>query len=133
MNKVILLGRLGKEPELKYTASGDAVCNFSIATGKSWKDKDGNKKDKTEWHSLVSWKKQAEIINQYFKKGDMILIEGELQTRSWDDKEGKKQYKTEILVSSFNFVPSGKKAENQPSQYGQQPQQQGFTDEDVPF
>ena len=95
INKVILIGRLGRDPEIRYTPNGDAVANFSIATSENWKDKNtGEKKEKTEWHRLVAFRRRAEIIGEYLTKGSLIYIEGKLQTREWDDKEGVKRYTT---------------------------------------
>jgi len=131
--KVIVFGRLGKDPEIKYIPSGDAVCNFSVAVSKQWKDASGNKKEKTEWINSVAWRKTGELINQYFKKGDMILFEGELQTTTWDDKDGKKQYKTEILVSGFTFVPGNKKKEEGTSSSSSNDDNAGYTDDSIPF
>lgn len=105
VNKVILLGRLGQDPELKYTPSGTAVCNFSVATSEAWTDRtSGQKNEKTEWHRVVVWGKLAELCNQYLAKGRQAFIEGKLQTRSWDDKDGSKRYTTEILASTVQFV-----------------------------
>jgi len=108
MNKVLLIGRLGKDPELKYTPAGAAVANFSLATSERWKDKEGNKQEKTEWHNIVAWNKQAEVMGEYLRKGSLVFIEGKNQTRSWDDTEGKKHYKTEVKVWSFEFLDSKK-------------------------
>ena len=108
MNKVFLLGNLGKDPELKYLPSGVAVCNFSIATTKSWKDTDGNAQEKTEWHNIVSFRKVAELCGEYLKKGSKVLVEGELQTRTWE-KDGVKHYATEIVLSEVTFLDGGKK------------------------
>ena len=104
VNKVILLGRLGQDPELKYTPGGSPVCNFSLATTESWTDKGGQKQEKTEWHRVVVWGKLAELCNQYLSKGRQAFLEGRLQTRSWDDKEGNKRYTTEILASTVQFI-----------------------------
>ncbi len=104
VNKVILLGRLGQDPELKYTPGGSAVCNFSLATTEAWTDKQGQKQEKTEWHRVVVWGKLAELCNQYLAKGRQAFLEGRLQTRSWDDKEGHKRYTTEILASTVQFI-----------------------------
>jgi len=98
LNRVMLIGNLGKDPELKYTQSGDAVANFSIACGESWKDAEGNKKERTEWMNIVAWKKLAEICGQYLHKGSKVFVEGKLQTRSWDDKNGIKRYTTEVVI-----------------------------------
>ncbi len=104
VNKVILLGRLGQDPELKYTPGGSPVCNFSLATTESWTDKQGQKQEKTEWHRVVVWGKLAELCNQYLSKGRQAFLEGRLQTRSWDDKDGNKRYTTEILANSVQFI-----------------------------
>jgi single-strand DNA-binding protein len=104
VNKVILLGRLGQDPELKYTPGGSAVCNFSMATTEAWTDKQGQKQEKTEWHRIVVWGKLAELCNQYLAKGRQAFLEGRLQTRSWDDKEGTKRYTTEILATTVQFI-----------------------------
>jgi len=97
VNKVILIGRLGKDPELKYTASGTPYCRFSMATDDSWNDKgSGERQERTEWHNVVTWDRLAEICNQYLTKGKMVYIEGSLQTREWDDQDGNKRKITEI-------------------------------------
>ena len=102
LNKVQLIGYVGQDPEIKYTGTGTAVANLSIATTESWKDKDGEQQERTEWHRLVAWKKLAEIIQQYVKKGSRIYVEGKLQTRSWDDeKSGTKRYMTEIVIDQM--------------------------------
>jgi single-strand DNA-binding protein len=102
VNKVILVGHLGKDPEIKYTPSGTPVAKFTLATNERFKDKDGNWQDRTEWHSLVAWQRTAEIIGEYCKKGSQIYIEGRLKTDSWDDKEtGQKKYRTDIVVNDL--------------------------------
>jgi|SRR5205807_201067 len=99
VNKVILVGNLGKDPEVKYTPSGTAVAKFSLATNERFKDKGGEWQDRTEWHSIVAWQRLAEIIGEYVKKGSKVYIEGRLQTSSWDDKQsGEKKYRTEIIA-----------------------------------
>ncbi len=105
LNKVLLYGNLTRDPELKSLPSGIKVVSFSIATNRNYKDKDGNKKDATEYHNIVSFGRQAEVIAQYLKKGRPIYVEGRLQTRSWDGADGKKNYRTEIVVDSFQFGP----------------------------
>ncbi len=97
VNKVILIGNLGKDPELRYTPGGSAVVNFPIATNEKWKDKDGNPQERTEWHNIVLWGRLAEIANDYLRKGSPVYIEGRLQTRNWDDRDGNKRYTTEIV------------------------------------
>ena len=115
VNRVILLGRLGKDPELK-DAKGVAICNFSIATSKEWKDDSGEKKEKTEWHNIVAFRKTAEIAGKYLTKGRQVYVEGELQTRSWDDeKTGTKKYRTEIVANNIQFVGDNKTATTETS------------------
>ncbi len=107
INKVILYGNLTKDPELKSLPSGMHVNSFSLATNRATKDASGNKKDVPEYHNVVAFGKQAEIIHQYVKKGNPIYIEGRIQTRSWDGQDGKKNYRTEIILESFQFGPKG--------------------------
>lgn len=103
VNKVIILGNLGQDPEIKHTQSGTAVCNMSIATSESWKDKNtGQKQERTEWHRVVLWDKLAEIAGEYLRKGSKVYIEGQLQTRKWQDQSGADRYSTEIVVKGFN-------------------------------
>ncbi len=104
VNKVIVLGRLGQEPELKYTAGGSAVCSFSLATNETWTDKSGQKQERTEWHRIVVWGKLAELCNQYLTKGRQAYVEGKLTTRSWEDKNGQKRYTTEINAQTVQFI-----------------------------
>ncbi|MBT4792090.1 MAG: single-stranded DNA-binding protein [Halobacteriovoraceae bacterium] len=125
VNKVILLGRLGQDPELKYTPSGAAVCNFSLATTESWNDKSsGQKQERTEWHRVVVWGKLAELCNQYLAKGRQAFVEGRLQTRSWDDKSGQKRYTTEINATTVQFI-GGQASAGQGSYAGNQQQGAG--------
>ena len=147
VNKVIILGRLGQDPELKYTPSGAGVCNFSLATTESWSDKNsGQKQERTEWHRVVVWGKLAELCNQYLSKGRQAFVEGKLQTRSWDDKSGQKRYTTEINATSVQFIGGNASAGNgdQPSQSNannnQAPSQEyniapdaNFASDDIPF
>jgi single-strand DNA-binding protein len=109
VNKVILLGRLGKDPELRYTPTGQAVANFTVATSERLPAKDGQRQERTEWHNVVAWGKTGELVNQYLKKGNSVYLEGRITTRSWDDKEGKKNYRTEIVALTVEFIngPSG--------------------------
>jgi single-strand DNA-binding protein len=104
VNKVILIGRLGKDPETRYMTSGDAVTNCTLATSENWKDKSGEKQEKTEWHNLVFYRRLAEIAGEYLKKGSQIYIEGKLQTRKWQDKEGRDRYNTEIVVNEMTML-----------------------------
>lgn len=147
VNKVILLGRLGQDPELKYTPGGSPVCNFSLATTESWTDKSGQKQEKTEWHRIVVWGKLAELCNQYLAKGRQAFLEGRLQTRDWTDKDGNKRYTTEILASTVQFIggPSANAGANTnvDTSYSQaaptaQPEYQissdaSFAADDIPF
>lgn len=104
MNKVILLGRLGNDPELNYTNSGTPVAKFSIATSKTWNDKNGERQEKTQWHRIVVWSKLAELCSQYLKKGSQCFIEGELDYQSWDDDQGNKHYATDIIATNVRFL-----------------------------
>ena len=106
LNKVSLIGRLGQDPEIRYTQSGSAVANVTIATNEYWTDKQGGKQERTEWHSLVLWGKQADLAQSYLKKGSQIYIEGKLQTRDWEDQQGQKHYKTEVVVTTMQFLDS---------------------------
>lgn len=107
VNKAILIGNLGKDPETRYLPSGDAVCNFSIATTETWKDKtSGEKKDATEWHNIAAFGKLAEICGQYLKKGSQVYIEGSIKTRKWQDKEGHDRYTTEIKADTMKMLGS---------------------------
>jgi single-strand DNA-binding protein len=112
VNKVILVGNLGADPELKYTPSNRAVCNLSVATNEVWKDKSGQKQEKTEWHRVNVWGEQAENCSKFLAKGRMVYVEGRLQTRSWDDKDGKKRYSTEVVADRVVFLGGGAGAEN---------------------
>jgi single-strand DNA-binding protein len=104
VNKVILVGNLGKDPEVRYMPNGEAVCNFSIATTDSWKDKAGAKQERTEWHNIVMYRKLAEIAGEYLKKGHPVYVEGRLQTRKWQDKEGADRYTTEIIADQMQML-----------------------------
>ena len=140
LNKVMLIGNLGKDPELRYTTSGVAVATFSLATNEQWKDQDGNQQERTEWHNIVAWKKLAEICGEWLKKGKKIYVEGRIQTRSYDDKNtGAKKYVTEIVADNIIMldskptsegasVPSGTANESTPAPAGG-----GRVEEDLPF
>jgi len=103
VNKVILVGNLGKEPEVRFMPNGEAVCNFSIATTENWKDKSGVKQEKTEWHNIVMYRKLAEIAGEYLKKGSPVFLEGKLQTRKWE-KDGVTRYSTEIIADQMQML-----------------------------
>ncbi len=106
INKAILIGNLGKDPELRYTQSGTPVASFSIATTERWKDKDGNQQEQTEWHNIVAWKRLAEICGEYLNKGSRVYIEGKLQTRKWQDQNGNDRYTTEIVAREMKMLSS---------------------------
>jgi single-strand DNA-binding protein len=134
VNKAILIGRLGKDPEVRYTPDGTMVTNFNLATDEQWKDKSGEKVQKTEWHRIVAFGKLAEICGNYLVKGKLVFVEGKIQTRSWEDKEGVKRYTTEIVANNMQMLDSkgqtkaeGSSAEATPSGSGNVPE------DDVPF
>jgi len=118
VNKVILVGNLGKDPELRYTPSGAAVATFSIATSERYKDRDGNRQEKTEWHNIVAWRQLAEICGKFLHKGKQVYIEGKIQTRSYDDRDGNKKYITEIVADQMQML--GGKSDDQGGGYGGQ-------------
>ena len=123
VNKAVILGNDGNEPELRFMSNGKAVANFTVATSEQWKDQQGQKQEKTEWHRMVAYDKLAEIIGQYVKKGSKLYLEGKLQTREWTDQQGQKKYTTEIIVSEMQML-DGKPQGGQPAQ-GQQQSPQG--------
>ncbi len=104
VNKVILVGNLGRDPEVRYMPNGEAVCNFSIATTDTWKDKNGQRQERTEWHNIVMYRKLAEIAGEYLKKGRPVYVEGRLQTRKWQTKEGQDRYTTEIIADQMQML-----------------------------
>ena len=105
INKVILIGNLGSDPEVRYTPSGVAVAQFNIATSEEWKDKDsGEKKERTEWHRIIAWRRLGEICGEYLSKGQQVYVEGRIQTNAWEDKEGNKRYTTEIIANTVQFL-----------------------------
>ena len=107
VNKVILVGNLGRDPELRTTTSGQPVANFTMATSRKWKNRDGERQEETEWHTIVCWGRQAEVAGQYLTKGKQIYVEGRIQTRSWDDRQsGEKKYRTEIICDNFQMLGS---------------------------
>jgi len=107
VNKAIVVGNLGRDPEMRYTPAGVPVATFSVATSEEWKDKDtGSKQERTEWHRIVAWRGLAEICGKYLRKGSQVYIEGKIQTRSWEDREGVKRYTTEIVARNLRQVPS---------------------------
>jgi len=128
VNKVILVGNLGKDPELRYTPTGAAVANFSLATTERYKDRDGNRQEKTEWHNIVAWRQLAEICGKYLHKGKQIYLEGKIQTRSYDDRDGNKRYMTEIVMDQMHML--GNKNDSGDSQY--RPEDQTFRPQSSP-
>jgi single-strand DNA-binding protein len=140
VNKVILVGRLGADPEIRYTGTGAAVANFNLATSENWTDKEGQKQERTEWHRVVVWGKMAEICAQYLGKGRQAYVEGRLQTRQWDDKDGNKRYTTEIVATTVQFLDKAgdKTAGNSGFDSSSMPMPEaaassGGMDEDIPF
>lgn len=133
LNKVILLGNLGKDPEVKYTTSGKAVAKLALATNERRKDKDGEWQDYTEWHNVVLWERLAEIASEYLKKGSKVFVEGRIQTRSWE-KDGEKKYMTEIVGNDLVMLDSKPEKSAEPRTVSDtKTQVQPITDEDIPF
>ena len=136
INKVILVGRLGKDPEVRYTPSGAAVANFTIATSEEWKDKDsGEKQERTEWHRVVAWRRLGEICGEYLHKGSQVYIEGRLQTKSWEDREGNKRYTTEVVAQIMQMLGSPRKEGKAESTEERYPDEEPISipDDDIPF
>ena len=136
VNKVILVGRLGQDPEVRYTQGGTPVANLRIATDETWKDQSGERQQRTEWHTVVLWRRLAEICGQYLSKGRLVYIEGKLQTRSWQDREGNKRYSTEVQAD--NMVMLGSRSEEGQAAPAAQPAaaaspDSGTNDDDIPF
>ncbi|MCX7727689.1 MAG: single-stranded DNA-binding protein [Chitinispirillaceae bacterium] len=104
VNKVILIGNLGKDPELRYTPAGQAVATFTLATTERWSDRNGQRQDRTEWHNIVAWGRLGELVSQYLKKGRSAYVEGRISTRTWEDKDGNKRYRTEIIANQIQFL-----------------------------
>ena len=138
VNKVILVGNLGRDPEVRYTPGGTAVANFTLATTDRWNDPSGEKKERTEWHRVVVWGKQAEIAGEYLRKGRQIYVEGALQTREWTDRDGNKRYTTEVRAQRFQMLgrPDDREREpvaaRQPVEDVAEPDP-GFGEDDIPF
>jgi len=134
VNKAILIGNLGQDPEIRYAPSGQAVTTFRIATTEKWRDKDGQMQERTDWHNIVCWGRQAEIANEYLKKGRPVYIEGRIQNRSYDDKDGNKRYISEIVVQRLQFLGGKPEGTQAPKQETEQPSPDITTDdEDLPF
>ena len=125
VNKVILIGRLGKDPDVRYTQSGTAVANFNIATSEEWKDKNtGQKQSKTEWHRIVAWRKLAELCSEYLQKGSEVYVEGSLQTKEWETNDGQKRRTTEVLAHNIQFIIGSRDQQNR---------QETVAEDDLPF
>jgi single-strand DNA-binding protein len=145
VNKVILVGNLGRDAELRYTPGGAAVATLNLATTEIWNDKEGQRQEKTEWHRVILWGKQAETLNQYLQKGKQIYVEGRLQTRQWDDKDGNKRYTTEIKADRITLLGGGGGGGGRgggggggmerPASHGggDEPPMEPITDDDIPF
>ena len=146
VNKVILIGNLGRDPEIRYTPAGRAVTRFPLATGEVWNDPDGNRQERTEWHNIVVWGKQAESCSQYLAKGRQVYIEGSIRSRSYDDKEGNRRYITEIIGQRVQFLGGTRGGEvgappvpsqgEPPASQGQEepsPSAGGSEEDDIPF
>jgi len=137
VNKVMLVGRLGKDPEVRYTPDGTMVATFTMATNEQWRDKNGEKVEKTEWHRIVTYRRLAEICGSYLSKGSLVYIEGRLQTRSWEDKDGNKRNTTEIVAQNMQMLDSkGKDSGESPKASGNRPfspTSEMPGDDDVPF
>lgn len=139
VNKVILIGNLGKDPEIRHTPGGAAVANFSLATNEAWNNREGQREERTEWHRVVAFGKLAEICGQYLKKGKQVYVEGRLQTRAWDDRDGNKRYTTEIVASTMTML--GRAGEGPSESYAPPIEEGGFPrgstaapeDDDIPF
>lgn len=142
VNKAIILGNLGRDPEVRYTPDGKAVTNFSVATTEKWKGRDGETTEHTEWHRVVAFDRLAEVCGEYLSKGSSVYVEGTLRTRSWEDKEGNKRYTTEIVGRTVQFLSTKGEGGRQGGRTSQQPPEDDYnyeensddlTDDDVPF
>ena len=139
VNKVILVGNLGRDAELRYTPGGAPVATLNLATTEVWNDKQGQKQEKTEWHRIVLWGKQAETLQEYLTKGKQIYVEGRLQTRQWDDKDGHKRYTTEVKADRITLLGGGGRGSMErsgaphPTNTADEPPMDAITDDDIPF
>ena len=144
LNKVILIGRLGKDPEVRYMPNSEAVCNFSVATSESWKDQNGQRQERTEWHNITMYRKLAEIAGQYLKKGSQVYLEGKIQTRKYTDKNGIERTAYDIIVNEMKMLGGGDGQQAQSAQNGAPPappkakqtapaQPREDIDDDIPF
>jgi len=135
LNKVMLIGNLGADPEIRYTPSGAAVANFNMATKAQWTTKEGEKQDKTEWHRIVAWRRLGEICGEYLHKGSLVYIEGRLQTRSWEDRDGNKRYTTEIVAQGMQMLDRAGQSAEAVSTEERFPTEEPLDvpDDDIPF
>ncbi len=135
VNKVMLIGNLGADPEIRYTPSGAAVANFNMATRAQWTNKEGEKQDRTEWHRIVAWRRLGEICGEYLHKGSLVYIEGRLQTRSWEDRDGNKRYTTEIVAQGMQMLDRAGKSAEAVSTEERFPTEEPLDvpDDDIPF
>ena len=134
VNKVLLIGRLGADPEVRYTSDGTAVATFCIATTEKWNNQKGEKEERTDWHRIVAWRRLGEICGEYLAKGKQVYIEGKLQTRSWDDKDGNKKWVTEVVASNMQMLgsPGGEQNKTRPDFEDTSGPDKGM-DDDIPF
>jgi single-strand DNA-binding protein len=133
VNKAILVGSIGAEPELKFTNGGQAVLRFRMATNESYKDKDGQRKETTEWHTVTMWGKRGEALNKILSKGRSVYVEGRIQTRTWEDKDGKKHYSTEINATELILMPDGKGRQQRDETPDYEPNAGDDEDSKIPF
>ena len=135
VNKVMLIGNLGADPEIRYTPSGAAVANFRMATREQWTTKEGEKQDRTEWHRIVAWRRLGEICGEYLHKGSLVYVEGRLQTRSWEDRDGNKRYTTEIVAQAMQMLDRAGKSAEAVSTEERFPTEEPLDvpDDDIPF
>ena len=135
VNKAIIIGALGRDPEVRYTTGGDAICNVSVATSESWRDKNGEKQERTEWHRVSMFGKLAEIAGEYLKKGASVYLEGKLQTRKWTDKDGAEKYTTEIIADRMQMLGGKREDNREPPQRNENKKPQSFDgfESDIPF
>jgi single-strand DNA-binding protein len=118
VNKVIIIGRMGADPEVKTVSGGNTVARLSVATSENWKDREGQKQERTEWHRVVVWGKLAELCGKYLSKGRQVYLEGRLQTRSWEDQQGQKKYTTEIVANTVQFLGGGERSQDRQQDSG---------------
>lgn len=145
LNKVLLIGRLGRDPEIRYTPDGSPVANFSLATSEAWTDKSGTRQERTEWHNIVAWNRLADLAKRYLAKGRQVYVEGRIRTREWDDRDGNKRRTTEVLASQMVLLGSRTEAAETAGGAAEQParstavpaeeslSEAGITDDDIPF